>query len=901
MQRRSTNCSTLISEVNEMRKASLAVSFALAFVLAAGAMRVVSAQVQRPQTIAPASRPTTTTLTGTVLSNTAAAPWIIFKWGPAENDILHIRVSHATSFVQNGRLVSRSAVQANMQAQITGYYYGTQINFGTKFNATKVVILAALRPQPVNSARLPSGYHRPAPQSGPPSNGPLRAAPPPPAYGRAPAPPPPEFRPAPAPAASPQAPSASSPAIYHRAGPPTEYNVPYQQPALSVQPVAKAGAQVAAEAQGRYPGQLLPQPYFQVQGNVVYDPRGLAYDVTATATSGSGQILNNFTGPISLSSTDPSALVSSAAATTEPVSQYSYQFTACASGCDNGAHTFYILIPSSKIDDVISITGPNGMTGKSSPLGLQVKDTLSLALYELSGNSPSVSLGEIFGASVTAMAPNGTQDHRYTGTIKITDPSDPLARAGGGTLLTNYSYTFTSDVGASSSAQYPDQRANDGMMGLNIIPGTLGPQTYTVTDTASGESGAVTVTVVPALPAATTAATPEIWKVMQLHQAAVAQSLALQDFAETAMAYDASTGRMVLLGEDNASGTVWVSTNDGANWSQAGCSGPALSGAAMAYDAATKQVLIFGGDDYVNGGAQAQTWVSDSGDCFHMVSPANVPPPRAWASLAYDPVAGLLVLFGGTGSGGGLWSWDGLNWTRHAASGSAPAPRQDAMLAWDGNTSQLLVFGGGDGQAMDNNDTWELDTSRWSWQQMSPAHQPPPRHNSDMQWDAGYSGDVLFGGAAGALFTTQGTIGEQQFNDTWLWNGSDWQALQASYVTVNANGQPGARDGAGMAYDSSSGWMVLEGGSELLSPPPTQNGTAVNGQNCGGCTTSATAPQNSTNSGTPAGGLDTSQEMVEAPLDDTWELPAPTGLKLLHPKYYTPRLPGGAVEPLEEH
>ena len=185
-----------------MRKASLAVSFALAFVLAAGAMSVVSAQAQRPRTIARAVRPTTTTLTGTVLSNTAAAPWIIFKWGPAKNDILHIRVSNATSFVQNGRLVSRSAVQANMQAQITGYYYGTQINFGTKFNATKVVILAALRPQAVNSARLAGGYHPPAPQS----------APPPPAYGRAPAPPLPEFRPALAPAAPGVTPAQPQPA-----------------------------------------------------------------------------------------------------------------------------------------------------------------------------------------------------------------------------------------------------------------------------------------------------------------------------------------------------------------------------------------------------------------------------------------------------------------------------------------------------------------------------------------------------------------------------------------------------------------------------------------------------------------------------------------------------------------
>lgn len=42
-----------------MRKTSLAARFALMLLLAAGAMRVVSAQAQRPQIIAPALRPTT--------------------------------------------------------------------------------------------------------------------------------------------------------------------------------------------------------------------------------------------------------------------------------------------------------------------------------------------------------------------------------------------------------------------------------------------------------------------------------------------------------------------------------------------------------------------------------------------------------------------------------------------------------------------------------------------------------------------------------------------------------------------------------------------------------------------------------------------------------------------------
>lgn len=602
--------------------------------------------------------------------------------------------------------------------------------------------------------------------------------------------------------------------------------------------------------------------YFQVQASAVNDPRGLAYQIKVTAKSGWGQTLTNFTGVARFASSDNSAMVSN----TGPVNEYQYQFTAG----DDGSHVFSILILSAKLGDIITVTGPNGMSGQSAPLGESSNDDLQ-AFAQAPGEPAQVGVG--FPVVLTARAPSGQTDRGYTGTVNITSVSDSKAAMQDGTPLPA-GYTFTSDVGVTSGGGgYQDQNPDDGRANLTIIPGTLGQQTYTFTDANSGQSTVININVQPAPPPP--AAPAQIWQLIQEHQPNPPQSQALYEFGQTAMAYDAAARELILLGEANSSGVIWLSHDDGHSWTQA-CGAPGLVGASLAYDDATHQAMIFGGLNADGLGAMAATLMSQPSGCFQQISSATTPSARAWASLAYDPGSKQLVLWGGTGSHGGVWSWNGRNWTRHDARG--PAPREGAFFAWDGNSHKLLMFGGWDGQNTDYQDTWELDTARWTWQRMNPAHQPTPRHYGEMQWDAGFQGDLLFGGAAGPLFTNTGNIGEQQFNDTWLWTGQDWRELQSSYISANANGQPGGRDDAAMAYDSNSGKLVLEGGSELLPPGVNMSGFAVQGKNCGGCISTPEAPQGYANSGTPApNGAGIQLQPVEVSLDDTWNLPAPAG------------------------
>ncbi|HUX68165.1 MAG TPA: kelch repeat-containing protein [Terriglobales bacterium] len=623
-----------------------------------------------------------------------------------------------------------------------------------------------------------------------------------------------------------------------------------------------------------------PANNFQVAGSRdgSYSGAGNAFFVAVTAANGFGQPLPGFTGTVTLGSADGSANLWRGGA----VNGTSYTFAAS----DHGTHTFVVVVASGRLGDVITVHGPDGMAGASNPLGLAVQDKLAISPY-LPGGAPTP-LGTGWGVVVEAETPQGTPDTGYTGTIAIRSATDPKAAVGGGTPLAGYHYTFTSDVGQQGAGGYRDMNANDGRATLTIIPGTLGPQSYTVTDAASGASASVGVEVVAAAPAP--AATPEIWSFLseyQPHGPTVPGG-----YGEVAMAYDAARRRLLLLGEDNAAGPVWLSGNDGASWTQAPCGGPGLAGASMAYDDALGEVLVFGGEDVNSGRAQSAMEYADGQGCLRAASRSNAglaPTARAYASLAYDPGSKDLVLFGGTGSRGGVWAWNGQQWSQHRG-GPGPAPRQGAAFAWDGHNRKLLLFGGWDGQGTDSNDTWELDTSHWSWQRLSPAAAPPARHSGTMQWDDGY-GDVLFGGAVGAMFNNQGEVTGQQLNDTWAWNGTTWRELQAADIAENATGQPGQRQGAGMAYDSRSGALVLEGGAQLLAPTATENGTAVQGENCGGCISSPEAPQNYANQGSGAPGQDLALEKVEIRLDDTWDLRAAAGRE----KVASDRLGNGAA------
>jgi hypothetical protein len=68
-----------------------------------------------------------------------------------------------------------------------------------------------------------------------------------------------------------------------------------------------------------------------------------------------------------------------------------------------------------------------------------------------------------------------------------------------------------------------------------------------------------------------------------------------------------------------------------------------------------------------------------------------------------------------------------------------------------------------------DDDTWTYNGVDWVQQQ--PVTVPPTRTDNGLAYDPVLKRVVLFGGLAGAC-------GQGRLNDTWLWDGSNWSAVQ---------------------------------------------------------------------------------------------------------------------------
>ena len=93
------------------------------------------------------------------------------------------------------------------------------------------------------------------------------------------------------------------------------------------------------------------------------------------------------------------------------------------------------------------------------------------------------------------------------------------------------------------------------------------------------------------------------------------------------------------------------------------------------------------------------------------------------------------------------------------------------------------------------------------WMQLHPQNNPATRTGFVLDYDAGHNQVVLFGGA------THGNCMFEMcsyFNDTWIWDGSNW----TQKLPMNV---PSARGGAASAYDSAHGQIVVFGGYSPVS------------------------------------------------------------------------------------
>lgn len=283
------------------------------------------------------------------------------------------------------------------------------------------------------------------------------------------------------------------------------------------------------------------------------------------------------------------------------------------------------------------------------------------------------------------------------------------------------------------------------------------------------------------------------------------------------MTYDAATRSTVLFGGGNGGITpgvryadTWTWTN---RWTQQSpaASPSARQGPGMAYDPTTGTVVLFGGGNS-SGTKLGDTWTWDGVTWTQQFPPVS-PPAREWGipGMAYDPVTGTVLLFGGLGANSALadtWEWDGRKktWTQKFPA-SSPAPRR-GMLAYDAAQKDIVLFGGDNG-AGDCCNTYYNDTWTWdgvTWTQQFPASSPSARADAAIAYDANLSQVVLIGG-----FSTPG----QGLTGTWMWNGSTWTEIQTA-------DQPSGLWAAGIDFDPLSNGVVLFG-EEITGDPFVNN------------------------------------------------------------------------------
>ena len=145
-----------------------------------------------------------------------------------------------------------------------------------------------------------------------------------------------------------------------------------------------------------------------------------------------------------------------------------------------------------------------------------------------------------------------------------------------------------------------------------------------------------------------------------------------------------------------------------------------LAGASLAYDATTKTVVLFGGS-FADDTNSNETWTWDGVTWTQQLPPVS-PPARNWNAtngMVFDSQLGKVVLFGGYTDQfvimDDTWEWDGTSktWTQQFPAHN-PSPRT-ATLAYDPIANQVLLFGGWT-NGVAYGDTWTYDGVDWTQQ-----------------------------------------------------------------------------------------------------------------------------------------------------------------------------------------
>jgi len=224
-----------------------------------------------------------------------------------------------------------------------------------------------------------------------------------------------------------------------------------------------------------------------------------------------------------------------------------------------------------------------------------------------------------------------------------------------------------------------------------------------------------------------------------------------------------------LSGGEGYDGTAALSLTDPMTWTSLTPVGPlpsARMGHSAIYDPEADRMLVFGGltgfslrnDSWAFPLETDSAWVS-------IVPSGALPPKRSNHSAIYDPLRQRMIVFGGSGVGGVMFSdvWAlstgaSPEWTQLAPSGLPPAPRREHTAIYDPVGDRMVVFAGRDG-AGEFNDSWALSLAgQPAWALLSPEGSPPsPRADHTAIYDPSRGRMIIFGGGAASM----------DFDDAW--------------------------------------------------------------------------------------------------------------------------------------
>jgi len=194
-----------------------------------------------------------------------------------------------------------------------------------------------------------------------------------------------------------------------------------------------------------------------------------------------------------------------------------------------------------------------------------------------------------------------------------------------------------------------------------------------------------------------------------------------------------------------------------------------------------------------------ETWKYQNG-VWELLAPNTNPGARYSCGMTFDAHVGKILMFAGRGINtdfGDFWSFDGTTWTKIGDFESTLGHPSDPLMAYD-ESRQVTVMTQGWYGSSNRNYTWEYDGTTWTL--INTLNRVLPlRRLSAFCYDPVRKKCVLFGGSSLSPYNF--------FNDTWEYDGIDWQKIKPGGTT------PPKRTYARFCYMENLRACILFGGN----------------------------------------------------------------------------------------